>query len=470
MRHKKNGERSDPKDALHEALRQWHKEGSEPPPLQDYLIYRRAVNCAPGSSHATTKSVVMQALHRLEQRSRDDAILLRRSFLDNELDRRIARDLNVAESTLYRHKETALERLASALVELEHETVSSHRAALTARLEPPSSTHLINIEQSISRLEPLLAAQQAPWIVALSGMGGIGKTALADAAVRHLIDLGSIDEVEWISARAFVYDFGRGVLPANGHAPLTAEALLDRLATRVLEAHGGTRHQTGSCLWQRLKERPYLIVFDNLDTVVDAPRLLATLRHLANPSKFLLTSRENLFAETDVYTFAVPELDRAGALAFVRHEAAQRNLPSLANAGDEALRPILDTVGGNPLAIRLIVGQVHVHELDVVLENLRQAHGKRNEDLYGFIFRRAWEQLDEVPRRALFAMQLANPSGLSRREIAGLSGIDQQTLVEALDMLVQFNLVERSDELRERRYRVHSLTRTFLHEQVLRWM
>ena len=39
----------------------------------------------------------------------------------------------------------------------------------------------------------------------------------------------------------------------------------------------------------------------------------------------------------------------------------------------------------------------------------------------------------------------------------------------ALETLVSFNLVEVRGDLHERRYTIHSLTRAFLHEQVLRW-
>lgn len=40
---------------------------------------------------------------------------------------------------------------------------------------------------------------------------------------------------------------------------------------------------------------------------------------------------------------------------------------------------------------------------------------------------------------------------------------------EALEQLVLQNLVICQGTLQERRYRLHSLTRTFLHEQVVQW-
>ena len=39
-----------------------------------------------------------------------------------------------------------------------------------------------------------------------------------------------------------------------------------------------------------------------------------------------------------------------------------------------------------------------------------------------------------------------------------------------LDDLVKVNLVDARGDLYQRRYSIHALTRTFLHEQVLRWV
>jgi len=54
--------------------------------------------------------------------------------------------------------------------------------------------------------------------------------------------------------------------------------------------------------------------------------------------------------------------------------------------------------------------------------------------------------------------------------LAGVSKIEHTPLRQALDKLVTLNLVDsRGDDLNQRRYTIHSLTRTFLHEQVVQW-
>jgi DNA-binding MarR family transcriptional regulator len=53
--------------------------------------------------------------------------------------------------------------------------------------------------------------------------------------------------------------------------------------------------------------------------------------------------------------------------------------------------------------------------------------------------------------------------------LAEICDLDDAAVVGALDMLVKLNLVDVRGDLYQRRYTIHNLTRTFLHEQVLRW-
>ena len=50
-----------------------------------------------------------------------------------------------------------------------------------------------------------------------------------------------------------------------------------------------------------------------------------------------------------------------------------------------------------------------------------------------------------------------------------MSQLNPSAVATALDLLVRLNLVESRGGLNERRYTIHSLTATFLLEQVLRW-
>jgi hypothetical protein len=206
-----------------------------------------------------------------------------------------------------------------------------------------------------------------------------------------------------------------------------------------------------------------------LETVADLESLVMVLREVAAPTKFLLTSRESLFTQPDIYHYAVPELAASDALELIRQEAQGRNLTHLQQAGDRELLPIIEIAGGNPLALRLIVGQTYIHPLPVVLENLAKARGSQIENLYTYIYRQSWQRLDETARRTLLTMPLVAPSGADLAHLVEISELTPEALVPALETLVRLNLVDVRGDLHQRRYTIHNLTRTFLHEQVLRW-
>jgi len=217
--------------------------------------------------------------------------------------------------------------------------------------------------------------------------------------------------------------------------------------------------------------RPTLLAIDNLETAADVEGLLPLLRSLANPARLLLTTRHSLHGEPGIFHFKVPELNEADALRLVRQEAAQRNLPELAAASDAELHAVYQTVGGNPLAIRLLVGQNHVRSLAGILSDLAAARGAPVGNLYDYVYQAAWSRLDEPCRRALLAMPLTTPGGGDLPQIMAISGMAAGELSDALGELVTLNLVDaRGLSLHQRRYAIHALTRTFLLEQVAQWM
>ena len=224
-----------------------------------------------------------------------------------------------------------------------------------------------------------------------------------------------------------------------------------------------------AALRARLKQSPHLIVIDNLETVLDLESLLPALRDLVDPSKFLLTSRESWHYEPGLYHFNLPELSKANALRLIRYEARLHNLPYLEQASDADLRRIYELVGGNPLALRLVVGQTHVHPLNVILADLTAAQGQKVELLYTFIYRRAWDNFDELTRQVFLAMPLVTDLIGDQASLASLTGLDSARVSDALDRLVALNLVDSRGDLNERRYAIHNLTRTFLQEQVAKW-
>jgi hypothetical protein len=346
------------------------------------------------------------------------------------------------------------------------------RVTLKKRLEPPSYAQLVGVEEHLEQLRAVLISPESPWLISIEGLGGLGKTSLADALSRQIIDTGAFADFGWVSARQVIINPGGAITPAEIPA-LTAEDLIEKLVAQLMadipRPVSFSAQDALAALRARLKQRPHLIVIDNLETVLDLESLLSTLRDLVNPTKFLLTTRESRHHEPGLYHFSLPELSEASALGLIRQEARLHNLPYLEQAGDADLHRIYELVGGNPLALRLVVGQTHVHALDDILADLAAARGQKVELLYAFIYRRAWDNFDEPTRRVFLTMPLVTDMMGDQAYLTGLTGLDSAEVGDALDQLVALNLVDSRGDLKERHYSIHNLTRTFLQEQVAKW-
>ena len=185
------------------------------------------------------------------------------------------------------------------------------------------------------------------------------------------------------------------------------------------------------------------------------------------PSKFIITSRLTLQAHSDIFCYSLTELPADAVYSFIRYEAMGRNIARLANATDEQLAGIYRTVGGNPLALKLVIGQVAFLPLQQVLTNLKLATGKKIDQLYTYIYWQAWEMLDDLGRQLFLAMPAVNDGTFA--EVAMASGLDPHETQEPLLRLIDLSLLQLGGDLDEPRYRLHRLTETFLMHEVLKW-
>jgi hypothetical protein len=418
------------------------------------------------------QEVLEQGVARLADGDKTQAELLRLRYFEGRTITSLTAQFSRSEATLYREQRQAVQRLTNLLWPLEIDARERHLISQYGRLESPTYTRLFGIEDSLSKIQEQVQQPSPPWLVLLQGMGGLGKTALADAFLRRNMEQGWYDEIAWISARQKGFRLHGRIVAADAPT-LSHEALVEALAQQILVdiplPSPFSVDKVLPLLISRLQNTPHLLVVDNLETVVDVAALLPTLRRLVNPSKVILTSRVHLSSEPDIFSMAVPQLSSGSAFELIRSEGEMHNAPWLAEAEDGALEPIYQTVGGNPLALRLVAGQAIVHALPTVLGNLRSARGRSAEQLYSFIYREAWDDLDEEAQRILLVMPLAPASGASLEHLVQVSGLHEDAVHNALENLVRRSLVDVRGDLYRHRYTIHSLTRTFLLEQVAKW-
>ncbi|MEM7345672.1 MAG: NB-ARC domain-containing protein [Chloroflexota bacterium] len=349
-----------------------------------------------------------------------------------------------------------------------------YQLAVEARLEPLAHQQLFGVETLRQQLYEAVVAPDKPWLISIEGLGGIGKTSLADQLIRELIPTSPFFDIAWVSARQERFTPAIGIQPVNDtpeHPALTVETLVDLLLTQLNHNHqvGLSAQQKLTGLNRLLKQQPCIIVVDNLETAADYQALIPLLRQLANPSKFLLTSRHSLKSYADTFCLNITELSQSDTIDFLTHEAQSRRLEGLAQESSEQFAEVYQVVGGNPLALKLVLGQIHTLPLNQVLRNLEQAQGRKTTDLYTYIYWQSWQALSDAGRQALLTLAVASPRGSTIEHLLAISGLQAGALSQALDMLATFSLVDVGGDLNARRYSIHRLTETFLLTEVTQW-
>jgi len=341
--------------------------------------------------------------------------------------------------------------------------------AITIRRLPLFVERLFGITEAKSELLRRLNITDDHWLLAIVGLGGLGKTTLANLLTHELLLSPRFYDVVWLSAKQEEFSPQLGRYPTR-HPKLTKENWVDSILQQLNPDYSLTLSPQEKIIlltyW--LKQQPYLIVIDNLDTIADYYELLMQLSQLANPTKFLLTSRLSLSDYGQIYSYNLSPLTREETFNLLWYAGDTRDIAALRDAPHEQLEAIYQGVGGNPLVLNLIIRKLRCASIIKVLTQLKQAEGKKVTELYGYIYGELWHRLDDSTRRVLWIMGVL---GASTAE--GIIDLDDQPsslteleLQRVLGHLMHFLLVERHGTLEIPIYAIHPVTKIFLLHQV----
>ena len=265
------------------------------------------------------------------------------------------------------------------------------RAAHTPTNLPTPLTSLIGAEQSIQTVSEMLKSPSVR-LLTLMGPGGVGKTRLAIAVGRELLDTFS-DGVFFVPLET-VSD--PELLPAQVARALNVETVNQQSLSDTLKIY--------------LRERQVLLVLDNFEQLVQASSFVADLLQGNERLKVLVTSREalSLYGE---HRFIVPELPHPGmesespldelntwpAIAlFVQRVQAYHPNFALTESNREAVIGVCNRLDGLPLAIELAAAQVKFLSPEQTLPQLEHGLKSLRNDLRNRPLRQKtlWDAID----------------------------------------------------------------------------
>jgi len=458
---------TDLRTAVPKALRSWSNLTETADSLLTPLLIVQqelphSIGSAPASRLATNK-ILRSGIQQLQKQDPTAAQILTSRFMNGATILMTASKLNLSEDQVKRRQRSAISRLTQILWEQETAVRDNRLHTLLARLPPPTYANLFGSQNRLDEILDYLTCRDAPGVIAIIGQGGIGKTALADQAVRTILPHFVYQDVVWLC-----------VYPEDGpntvHQPdTTLQKIINDLAEYLCPQTAIANDGRIACLRQTLKNRPTLIVIDNLESEADTAYMLDALNDWAIPSKFLLTTRVRLPASSAAYSLILNELPLPDAANLIRAQAQSLNLTDLAQAPDALIGQIYAVTGGNPLALKLVVGLTAVLPLSQILADLSAAKIGEIEQLYRYIYWEAWRNLGENGKALLKMMSMTAGVGMKPEQMQAMSGLTAQELWPAIAELVNRSLLEVRGTTWERRYGIHHLTESFLRTEIIHW-
>ena len=443
------------------ALRAWH-DSSLDHRLDFLLLVREAVaRNSPDDPHALrriTNELLLKCLNALSEQHPEDAEILRNRFIRKETIVKVAYRVNLSPDQVNKRQKQAILRMAADLLERELALRNKRQRELETRLESRQYTRLFGVRPAVDALVDLLLPGEPPWIITLYGMGGIGKTALAHCLCLEMVADYRTETILWVRT---------ALLPGVEPQPDEIYRTVLNELVELLGIKEGSPDDRRTQVLRTLQARPYLVVIDNLEREQDTAYLVEQFSRLSGPGKILLTTRSGSIGVSGVHNFRVPELDAENAAALVRFHSHDIGMGDLAITDDADIAAIYAAVGGNPLALKLLVGLTARIPLAAALADLHHRNISETENTFHRVYARAWESLSPEARDLLEGMLLVSDEhGAAAEQLMVVSGLDQAHLWPAVQELLSHSLLETHGTASERRYAIHQLTRTFLQNRL----
>lgn len=315
-------------------------------------------------------------------------------------------------------------------------------------LPQPDYAAFVGRKYELDWLRQRLSCQDRAWQIVLTGIGGVGKSALA-LAIAHeyqqcydeLPSEERFDAIVWISAKEEVLTVqGKESAGLTTTVLRTVEDIYIAIA-HVLEREDIMRalpENQGNLVEKALRRQRTLLVLDNLESVKDE-RVKPFLRNLPAPTKAIITSREWLDV-ADVFPLTGLLWEEANQL--IDEEAKVRGV----DLKEQQRVRIFVLTFGLPLSIKLSIARMASGEIfEAVTRWLGDAVG----DLPEYCLKGQIElasNRDPNTWGALLASSLFDREmGVSREALAKITDLSLADLDAALGQLQRLFLIKRNN-------------------------
>jgi len=306
---------------------------------------------------------------------------------------------------------------------------------------------VVGRDAEIEKVLRVLARSSRAWLVSITGVGGVGKSALAlEVAYRCLgqeelpPDLSSEDLVftafVWTSAKRTELD-GAVVRPRFVVTPNLPSILHEIIRVIAPERTGAlpSEEQQRKMAIDLLRKHRTLLIVDNLETV-DDEQVLSFLKDIPEPSKVIVTDRR---AVHESRSLPLMELSVDDAKHLITEQCESELLRDRVSLSEGQVDELARNTGGIPLAIIWAVGRIAAGGGDPAMV-LRRLADVGSSPVLGFLFDESHRSIRERSRRLLGALALPG-TPVSGDALGSWLGMGQCDVEDALEELKQFALI-----------------------------
>ncbi len=309
----------------------------------------------------------------------------------------------------------------------------AYRPGQLNNLQRPDYQEFIGRESYIADI--LTKLGQRFFVVSIDGIGGVGKTALAQEIAFRCLQQKAFDAIIWISAkhRALQLTGIKDIVPALTNYEDLLNTTLD------VFGFGPTREDPVATKEAKVKEllarARCLLVIDNLEAVEDE-RIFNLLKDLPDPSKALITSRRRLGEVERIVHLKEMTLDECTEL--ITQDAKAKSVSEILASPERAVKMIYEATGGIPLAIRWVEGWAgQGGDLGSVCRKLTE----RTSSVLEFCFNEIYQSVLGRDARRILSLMPIFESAPDKSQIEAASSIQGDHLEAAIEQLVALSLL-----------------------------
>jgi tetratricopeptide (TPR) repeat protein len=284
-----------------------------------------------------------------------------------------AQSASIVARTVYRYKKNAIKRLTHVLIEEEWQVRRQRqRQRLLASMPSLDGIPLIGREKEMAQIESVLREMTHPCIT-ISGAPGCGKSALVWEVVKHLIAEDRVSYLFWF----------------NGLE--TMAAIEDQIRLYLQAA------RLKSDFGELVAAYPVVVILENSERLTISPDEWDDLLSLSfGRTITLITGQEVRLTQRAGVHLVLHDLEKSAveSLVWTLLKSASRDV----TGSDGYAEAVWQHVGGNPQAIRLVVGLLEEGEVDLFQTDILSRLYARLDGMLDRTAQRLWDILTLFPQ------------------------------------------------------------------------